>query len=150
MPKNVKTAKLRGIPVFSAIAENWQTLKKSHTRKETFRQILIWISVLILTAWMLSAVNDVTAMNRSDRMKTVTISQGATTRQAMNSLHHAGLISHPRFCTWILTITHQTPKTGNGYTAGTYELSRDMGVEEMNLILQEGNSPSVDRNVEST
>lgn len=107
-------------------------------KKEQLRRILVWTLVILLTLSILGSVNDITALNRSSDPQVVTIASGSNTSEVLTALHHAGLIDHPRFCGWFLTLTHEAQKTDTHYLPGTYSLSRDMGVETMIHTISQG------------
>lgn len=113
----------------------------SAEQKEMYRRLFVWIVSILLALSILSAFNDVAAINRSTDLKTVTISEHATTTQVLKSLKTAGLIRHPNFCGWFLNATGEAPKNSTRYLPGTYELSADQGVEGMIDTLQEGLTP---------
>lgn len=116
-------------------------LRFSAEQKEMYRRLFVWIVSILLALSILSAFNDVAAINRNTDLKTVTISEQATTTQVLKSLKTAGLIHHPNFCEWFLNTTGEAPKNSTKYLPGTYELSADQGVEGMIHTLQEGLTP---------
>lgn len=131
-PKPKHSAKIKG---------KLKKLQFSAEQKEMYRRLFVWIVSILLALSILSAFNDVAAINRNTDLKTVTISEQATTTQVLKSLKTAGLIHHPNFCEWFLNTTGEAPKNSTKYLPGTYELSADQGVEGMIHTLQEGLTP---------
>ncbi|NLL63964.1 MAG: endolytic transglycosylase MltG [Ruminococcaceae bacterium] len=100
--------------------------------------LLIIISIL-LSLYMLSLANDIFAFTRGDDVKTVTVSENATTNQVISQLDKAGLIKHGTFCKFFMAITKSLHEISGPpvYLSGVYYLTPSMGLEKMLLSCQE-------------
>ncbi len=100
--------------------------------------VLVVISVL-LSVHIMSLLNDIFAFNRSDDVKTITISENATTNQIIKQLDKAGLIKHRTFCKFFMSVTKGLHETSGKpeYLSGVYYLKPSMGLEKMLLSCQE-------------
>lgn len=100
--------------------------------------ILVVISVLF-SVYLLSLLNDIFAFNRSDDVKTITVSENATTNQIIKQLDKAGLIKHRTFCKVFMGLTKSLHEVSGKpvYLSGVYYLKPSMGLEKMLLSCQE-------------
>lgn len=114
-------------------------LKKGGKRAAViYVAILVVISVLF-SIHIMSLLNDIFAFNRSDDVKTITVSENATTNQIIKQLDKAGLIKHRTFCKIFMSMTKSLHEVSGKpvYLSGVYYLKPSMGLEKMLLSCQE-------------
>ncbi len=110
-------------------------------KPKSTKGILIYVAVLVvisalLSVYTMSFVNDILALHRSDEVKTITISEGATTNKIIHQLRKEGLIKHGVLCKMFMSFTsdlHSSPK----YLSGVYYLTPSMGLEKMLITCQD-------------
>ena len=119
--------------------------KKAGTRKKrqklTKKAILTYIAIILVATtlfsiYTMSFVNDVLALNRSDEVITVTISEGATTNKIIRQLRKEGLIKHGVLCRMFMAFTSDL-RSKPTYLSGVYYLTPSMGVEKMLMTCQD-------------
>lgn len=126
-------------------------IKKASTKNSTMpaflknlsgtKAAIVYVVVLvalsaILSAYTMSFVNDVLALNRSDETKTITVSEGATTNDVIKQLKKAGLIKHRFLCMIFMDLTEDI-RSAPTYLSGVYYLTPSMGLEKMLMSCQE-------------
>ena len=103
----------------------------------TNSRVVITFAVCVLIASVLSGValsciNDVLAINRKDDTPVeVVLPNNATTSDAIDVLHDAGLIKNKLFCNMFIGFMESLDKVKKDYLPGVYYFTEDMGVEKM-------------------
>lgn len=113
--------------------------KNKHNRRY-FRWFWI-VSVIIvgamLSVYLITGMNDLLAINRTDTSKvTVEIPQNPTVDDVAETLESNGIINEPSYFKMYASIT----KSADSFTQGTYEISKNMDYEAIiNYLLSSNN-----------
>ncbi len=120
--------------------------KKFNISSEAFKKglqnglVVFCAIVLVFTtafsAFGISCVNDVLALNRSEEKVKVTIPQNATTDDILDILDDNGLIHNKLFCktyynlfTWFKNINKKNKPADPVYLSGVYYVEKNLGLE---------------------
>ena len=95
--------------------------------------VLVLCSTL-LSIYVISCLNDVLALGRSDELVTVSIEKGSGSEEIIDALGDSNLIKHKWFCKLFTDFRKFDKKK---YLNGVYYLTADMGVEGMLNAMRE-------------
>ena len=127
-PESQQPKKKKGKVSFNALLV--KLIDAIQNNKKAFLVGAICVAVsIVLSACILSCVNDVLAINRSDeKIVEVSLPNDADTFDAIRALDKAGLIKNSIFCNFFIKMMGYTDEN---YLPGLYYFTPDMGVEKM-------------------
>lgn len=121
--------------------EKKKELKQKNKYNRRYFRIFWIISVVIvgamLSVYFITGMNDLLAINRTDNTKvTVEIPENPTVDQIAKTLKSKGIINDPSYFKLYTSVT----KSGDSFTQGTYEMSKNMDYEAIiNYLLSSNN-----------
>lgn len=102
--------------------------KQIRSLKRILAACIIVLCSGLLSLYVISCLNDVLALGRSNELVTVSIEKGADSEAIIDALGDSGLIKHKWFCKMFTNFRSFNEKK---YLNGVYYLTADMGVEGM-------------------
>lgn len=133
-PKEQQSKKKKGKFSFNALIVNLINAIQNNKKAFIVMGCCVLVAIIASSA-ILSCVNDVLAINRSDeKIVEVTLPNDADTFTAIRVLDKAGLIKNTVFCNFFINMMKLTNKNylpDDGYLPGIYYFTEDMGVEKM-------------------
>lgn len=121
--------------------EKKKELKQKNKYNRRYFRVFWIISVVIvgamLSVYFITGMNDLLAINRTDNTKvTVEIPENPTVDEIAETLKSKGIINEPSYFKLYASVT----KSGDSFTQGTYEMSKNMDYEAIiNYLLSSNN-----------
>lgn len=120
----------------AAAGTKWPGKKKKHKKgggclKGVFLATIITVCSVILSWYIISCVNDLLGLVKTEDMVVVSIPEGATTDDVAQILKEKGLVDQELFFKIFTGYKYRNEKKYPGYIAGEYELNGKMGYEGM-------------------
>ncbi len=114
----------------------WPKKKNAHKKgggclKGFFLATIVAVCAVTLSWYLISCVNDLLGLVKTETAVTVTVPQNATTDDIAEILKKNGLIDQELFFKIFTNFKYRNEKKYSGYIAGEYELNGKMGYEGM-------------------